>query len=118
MCSEALLGHWQAVQLGRHGGRISGARRKGDSALGRHMAGLRGAKAQASCWPGLKKKWARNANLSRYGLPLEPLPVVTISQRAVAQRGTFSITRGNTVERPNIGPLIRNAIVPNFVAIA
>src|SRR5262249_61933437 len=27
-------------------------------------------------------------------------------------------TRANTFERPNIGPLIRNAIVPNFVAIA
>ena len=72
----AILSSRQAKQLGRFGGQVSAAARKGDREWGRKAQRQRAAKAQKQRWPKLSKEWARNANRARWGRPLKPLPVV------------------------------------------
>jgi hypothetical protein len=61
----------QAQCLGRLGGKVSAADRKGDREWGRRAQRQRAAKAQKQHYPGLISNWARNAARARWGLPLE-----------------------------------------------
>src|SRR5215470_18925900 len=63
--------------MGRAGGLVSPtAGRTGNSAWGRRMVAYLGQQAQQKHYPGLSKIWARNANRVRWGLPLEPAPLI------------------------------------------
>ena len=69
----AIRSSGQAKQLGRLGGKVSAAGRKGDREWGRKAQRQRAAKAQKRHYPELSKEWARNANRARWGRPLKPL---------------------------------------------
>jgi hypothetical protein len=73
-------------RMGKKGGKISAAKRKGNSAWGHMMLGKRGAAAQARSYPGLKGEWARNATRELVGQPKKPLPEVNMTPRQIAQR--------------------------------
>lgn len=60
----------QAQRLGRLGGKVSAADRKGNSQWGRRMQRKRAARARKQHYPELSKEWARNANRARWGKPL------------------------------------------------
>jgi hypothetical protein len=72
----AILSTQRAQRLGRLGGKVSAADRKGDREWGRKAQRQRTARAQKRHYPELSKEWARNANRARWGKPLKPLPHV------------------------------------------
>jgi hypothetical protein len=63
------LSHRPAERLGRLGGKVSAADRKGDREWGRRAQRQRAARAQKQHYPDLVAKWARNANRARWGSP-------------------------------------------------
>jgi hypothetical protein len=72
----AILSSRQAKQLGRLGGKVSAADRKGDREWGRKAQRQRAAKVQKQRWPELSRIWIENARRTRWGLPLIPVSPV------------------------------------------
>jgi len=73
----AILSTRQAQRLGRLGGKVSAADRKGDREWGRRAQRQRAGRAQKRHYPELSKECTRNANRARWGKPLKRLPDVT-----------------------------------------
>ena len=75
-------------RLGRLGGKVSAADRKGNSEWGRRAQRQRASRAQKRAYPGLVRLWALNAVLTRWGRPTVPLPKCgEMATASAARRG-------------------------------
>src|SRR5262245_25827160 len=92
----AIVSTRQAQRLGRLGGKVSAAERKGNSEWGRRAQRQRAARAQKQHYPELSKEWARNANRSRWGRLLKPVP--DVKRLMSTPVSVIRVWRGNKME--------------------
>ncbi len=92
------LSRREAQRLGRLGGKVSGAVRKGDSAWGQRMRRRKGFVHQQRHYRDLRLEWLEKGRRTLAGQPLKRLPDVKLLLR-VPPASSVEVQRGNQVER-------------------
>jgi hypothetical protein len=92
------LSRREAERLGRLGGTVSGAVRKGDRAWGQRMRRRKGFVHQQRHYPELRLEWLENGRRTLAGQPLKRLPDVKLLLR-VPPASSLVVQRGNQIER-------------------